>query len=399
MEHVRLIDSLRGVAAALVLVSHVAFWTGGSNIDVVGGFLARGDSGVAVFFAISAFLLLSPAYAKALQSDESPARDWGSYAWRRAARIMPAYWLALAGVLAVGYFASTPDGVGSIKKILIHIFLGQALFVEQYQGFSQTWSLTTEVTFYLLVPLLSWLIIRFTVRRSSKKVAFSIAVLLCTVSVGLATQAIAFQLVSEGRLQAGAALGTSVVGHASWFAAGALVAMLIHAQRLGHFSDGDSVLANAGRWLLAQSRSTLMLSALAVYALAATGLAGPRDLSSPELGEVIAKEALYSLFALLLLLAAVKPITPKTTLDSFASSDVNQWIGNTSYGVFLWHLVVLQVVFMLNDSILFNAHFGWTLQLVVTMTLVIASASWFFVENPILTWVRKRTTSARAPIR
>lgn len=66
MGHLRLVDGLRAVAAGLVLVSHVAFWTGAANIDLVGGFVARGDAGVAVFFAISAFLLLRPAIARGL---------------------------------------------------------------------------------------------------------------------------------------------------------------------------------------------------------------------------------------------------------------------------------------------------------------------------------------------
>ena len=60
MARYRLIDGLRGLAALLVLLSHVGFWTGADHLDLSGGLLARGDSGVAVFFAISAFLLLRP---------------------------------------------------------------------------------------------------------------------------------------------------------------------------------------------------------------------------------------------------------------------------------------------------------------------------------------------------
>lgn len=63
MQRIPWIDPLRGVAAGLVLVSHVAYWSGGSSIDGVGRLLARGDVGVAVFFAVSAYLLTRGASA------------------------------------------------------------------------------------------------------------------------------------------------------------------------------------------------------------------------------------------------------------------------------------------------------------------------------------------------
>ena len=54
------LDALRALAAFLVLASHVAFWTGEAGWSGVGIIAARGDVGVAVFFALSAFLLVSP---------------------------------------------------------------------------------------------------------------------------------------------------------------------------------------------------------------------------------------------------------------------------------------------------------------------------------------------------
>ena len=43
MQRIPWIDPLRGVAAGLVLVSHVAYWSGGSSIDGVGRLLEPGD--------------------------------------------------------------------------------------------------------------------------------------------------------------------------------------------------------------------------------------------------------------------------------------------------------------------------------------------------------------------
>ena len=396
MEHIRLIDSLRGLAAGLVLVSHVAFWTGASHTDVVGGFLARGDAGVAIFFAISAFLLLSPVFILLLDPESTRSASWGAYALRRAGRILPAYWFAYAGVLVIGYVATTPDGIGSLKKILTHVVLAQGFTNDTYQSFSQTWSLTTEVSFYLLVPLISWLIAR--ALRDDRAHAFTrvLSYIIVIALVGLLGQAIAWALMDSGSITFANALGTSVLGHAAWFSVGAFVALIAQAHRLGLLTPESTGLAGFGRWLINQERSTLLVAAGAVFVFASTSVAGPRNLDFPTLSESLVKEVLYALFALLVLLAAIKPIREGSALDSYARSGLNEWIGNTSYGVFLWHVLVLQLVFMTTGAELFNAGFGWTLQLVVTVTLAIASFSWFVVEKPILTFVRGRTTSARA---
>src|SRR5512133_776812 len=84
------LDGLRAVAAGAVLLTHVAFRTGQTQAGAGGAMLARLDAGVAVCFVLSGFLL-SPV--------SQPVRR---YALRRAARILPAYWVLLAVVAVVG---------------------------------------------------------------------------------------------------------------------------------------------------------------------------------------------------------------------------------------------------------------------------------------------------------
>ena len=84
------LDGLRAVAAGAVLLTHVAFRTGQTQAGAGGAVLARFDAGVAVFFVLSGFLLY-PA-----------TRPLGRYALRRAARILPAYWVLLAAVTVAG---------------------------------------------------------------------------------------------------------------------------------------------------------------------------------------------------------------------------------------------------------------------------------------------------------
>src|SRR5207249_1789278 len=73
--------------------THIGFLTGTTFNSTVGPLLARFDVGVAIFFALSGFLLTRPYVAAIL--DESRFPDRGSFYGRRLRRIVPAYWVAL----------------------------------------------------------------------------------------------------------------------------------------------------------------------------------------------------------------------------------------------------------------------------------------------------------------
>src|ERR671921_757460 len=123
------LDGLRAVAAIAVLLTHVAFRTGQTQAGAGGAVLARVDAGGAGFFVLSGFLLYPAA---------QPLRR---YALRRAARILPAYWLLLAVVSVTG---SVPAA---------YWWLGQGYGTEPLAGpLTQTWSLVTEVAFYAVLP-------------------------------------------------------------------------------------------------------------------------------------------------------------------------------------------------------------------------------------------------------
>ncbi|MBD1270947.1 acyltransferase [Aeromicrobium tamlense] len=391
MGHLRLVDGLRAVAAGLVLVSHVAFWTGAANIDLVGGLVARGDAGVAVFFAISAFLLLRPAIARGLDGVASEPGSLWRYAVRRAARILPAYWLALAGVLAAAVWV-VGSGSGGAGKVAAHLLVLQGYTREYYQSFTQTWSLTTEVTFYVLVPLLGAVLTRGLWRRGSRGVGTLVGLTLAVGGVGLVAQAAAAAWTRAGSDGGAGVLATSVLGHLAWFGAGTVVALLAegHRRGVGPLATRPGVLAV---W---RSRPTLVLLAVVTYVLASSPIAGPRDLAAPTVGQAVVKEALYALFAFLLLAACVQEPRPGTPAAQVARWGVTRWLGDISYGVFLWHLVVLQVLFEVTGATLFATGFWWVLYAVVGFSVALASLSWMLVERPILTLARDRTARDRA---
>jgi peptidoglycan/LPS O-acetylase OafA/YrhL len=96
-DRVMVIDALRALAALMVLVSHGRREppTGFSQMTTLDAFsrTGLGQGGVVLFFSVSGFLIAGPFLRALLHGNELPATR--AYVARRAARILPAYWVAL----------------------------------------------------------------------------------------------------------------------------------------------------------------------------------------------------------------------------------------------------------------------------------------------------------------
>ena len=154
------LDGIRGLAALYVVLNHVflrAF--PGYPHDTApwwAGWLIYGRFAVVVFIVLSGFSL-------ALQ----PARhDWRldgliRYARRRARRILPAYWGALALSLAVAWLVLPPPGqpVPTPRTVVTNAVLVQDLVLAPSPN-RAFWSIAVEAQLYLVLPLLLLLVRR-----------------------------------------------------------------------------------------------------------------------------------------------------------------------------------------------------------------------------------------------
>lgn len=129
------IQALRGVAALLVATLHLTYASTGAA-NAYARYLALkvlptiGHFGVDVFFVISGFII-----ALQVGRGQSALR----FAWRRAFRIFPLFWLALAAAILAQWMAGTPAVWPPITQLLLFDF-PPALDV--------SWTLVFEVQFY-----------------------------------------------------------------------------------------------------------------------------------------------------------------------------------------------------------------------------------------------------------
>jgi peptidoglycan/LPS O-acetylase OafA/YrhL len=173
------LDGIRGLAALYVVVNHIFLRTFPGypvdNAPAWAGWFIYGRFAVVVFIVLSGFsLALSPArHGWRLDSISG-------FAWRRARRILPAYWAALAFSLAVAWLVLPPPGQGppTSASVLSNGLLVQniALAPSPNRSF---WSMAVEAQLYLFFPLLLLL-----VRRVSA-LAMVGAVMLIVVPLGI----------------------------------------------------------------------------------------------------------------------------------------------------------------------------------------------------------------------
>jgi peptidoglycan/LPS O-acetylase OafA/YrhL len=343
------LDGVRAIAALAVVLTHVGFQSGEAVSGPARAALARLDIGVAVFFVLSGFLLHRPQAVAALAGRPLPALV--PYLWRRALRVLPAYWLAVAAALLV-----LPDNAGvSLGEVVRQLTLTQ-VYVDDVllPGLTQTWSLATEVSFYLALPLLG--------RLAGRTLRSQLVLCAGMLVVGLGWQA----LVAHEVLPPHA--GYWLPGHADWFAIGMAVAALS---------------AAGTRWWreVAADGTTCWLGAAALYAVASTPLTGPYGLALLTPSETISRTVLYGAAAVLLLAPATLP-DARGAVPALLSSRPMQALGRISYGVFLLHLVVLAVAFDGLDLRPFTGHFWELLAVVLPVSLLLAWASLRALEDP-----------------
>jgi len=163
-------DGLRGVAILLVLMVHSSYELSTQSSDSsltkvlnrTGAFWGLGGTGVHLFFVLSGFLLFIP-YAKAA-IERRPFPDSRRFFVRRALRILPAYWISL---IVLTILAVSVQGVWyGWGDILLHVGLVHNVSQETRGTIDGPyWTLAVESQFYVMIPLIGWLVYRLYQRR------------------------------------------------------------------------------------------------------------------------------------------------------------------------------------------------------------------------------------------
>lgn len=326
------LDGLRAVAACAVLVTHVAFQTGITQDSWWGAVAARMDYFVAVFFALSGFLLWGKPYGR---------RYYQSRLWR----IVPAYVVCV--VVCFAFLRETFGqswGVFAATVTFTQLYLPQGLV----GGLTHLWSLCVEVAFYLALPLLARVLTRWWW-----------TLLAMALSLGWAFIPLVAATPREGMPN----MQIFPPAFLTWFAVGILAKQCV----------GSALLARLFRpvWLW-------WTVAIVVAWVAGNGSIIPMGLTHPSSTQFLWKVLLGGLFAA----AVLYPLVFGPGIRALAGPTA-RWLGKRSYSFYLWHLPVLSVVFPAVGLGPFQGGFWLVLALSAAATVIVSALSFALVEDPL----------------
>jgi peptidoglycan/LPS O-acetylase OafA/YrhL len=309
------LDGLRALSVLLVISSHLSDDASG-NWRWLSGF-----RGVTLFFVLSGFLITTLAMR---EEDRRGRLSLAAFYVRRCCRIFPLYYLTLAVYcllilgLALGSDQAKPlwDALPYYLSYLQEIPHCVLLLYNCNLPFAQSWSLGIEEKFYLVWPLLAFVLWRGAARpRGAVALALGAALLpLLLTPLGPVGKVVAKMVFSYASLLAGCVLAL-LLHDPRWFA---------RLRRLGGLGWTAAVLLlllaahGATPWLTSSPAADLLNI---VYTLAATGL-----LACVLLGD-----------GLLQRLLRWRPLV---------------FVGRMSYGVYLIHMLCMSAVYKLFPALL-----------------------------------------------
>ncbi len=396
------LDGIRGFAALQIIVYHCVIVSGAYRII---GYqtLGAGLFGVDIFFVLSGFVLFLPWGAAHLRGAPPPALK--RYYVRRIRRIVPAYYFMLFFLIV--FFTPSHIATSAVYSwsgffaILTHLSFQQAIVMRGLGGLigwraqpgfginGVIWTLTFEVSFYLLLPF----VYRFfsgSVGKAVRNACIAVLIAIGWAWVrfnidGLSTQLFGIALTrhknTAARDHIQDLMANLLPTYAAHFAFGMAAAYLFLRLR------DQSALIRA-RWFRASVSLAQVASIITFVAL----MAWTASLRAHD-GKIAAsaywyfgREAVAGSVAVLILATALAG-----QVGQFPFANLFMRImGQVSYGMYLWHVLVITLV--LDYPIIAHwpaaSKFKFLLLIVLPLSFLFGTLSYKLVEAP---FMRPRT--------
>ena len=362
IRHISSIDGLRAIAVTAVVLYHLGIsW-------IPGGFL-----GVDLFFVISGYVITR----LILDSiNQSSALDLRAFYAARIRRIYPGFlFMVISTIIFIGVWA--PEAIKRFLSDLPYALSGTinwALVARNQDYFEtigrppllqHTWSLAVELQFYLIWPIILLTVLKYFGKKNVARIALIIAIISGTILF----------LVSLQLDQANSAK----VSH---------IYFGTDTHSLGLFLGS----ALAVSWIPQNLSANITKRAQDV--IDGIGVVGLLGLISTFLFIDESNASLYQiafpLAAIFGCLVIISLVHPASRFAPIISTPPFRWIGQRSYGIYIWHWVIFQVT---RPSVDLSGE-TWALYLArVLLVLALADISLRWVEIPfrqgqVQTWFR-----------
>lgn len=342
------LDGVRAVAILAVIAYHYGFGWG------QGGFL-----GVDVFFVLSGYLITSLILS---ERERTGTIALLAFWTRRAKRLLPALFVMLIAVAFwVGAYGSPFEAIVRRNDIMSSLFYwanwhfissGEDYFA-QFMTASpvrHTWSLAIEEQFYLIWPIVC--VIALSAARGKRKVIAAVCV------IGIVVSAVAMALLYTPDDPSRAYYGTDTRAHQLLI--GALLAVLMTQLQSARLRRLAFVVGPTAAVILLAAFALLPDTAATYYQGLSVALA------------VVTASLVWSIEA-----------SPRAWFSRCVGIRPMAWIGEISYGLYLWHWpIILAVTSPVGIFASLPDPVGLSAER-LALTFGIATTSYYLVEQPI----------------
>jgi peptidoglycan/LPS O-acetylase OafA/YrhL len=342
------LDGLRTLAVSVVMIYHLHYaWAPGGLL------------GVGIFFVLSGYLITGILLR---QWNGLHRLDFKDFWIRRAKRLLPALFTLLIFVGVWSYFFNQSqlsvireDSLAAVLYVINWWYIFHD--VSYFQSFSQPspfehlWSLAVEEQFYLLFPLLLWLGLRW-VSNSKWLLAFTLG--LAAVSAFLMAW-----LYQPGVDPSRVYFGTDTRAFALLI--GSALAIVFPSHTVKEFQS---------------KKKRMMMDALGTICLIA--LLG-FIFGMSEYNSFLFQGGLVLISLITAILIGVIA-QPTSMLGKLFAWKPLKWVGERSYGIYLWHFPVIVSSSPVSNV---NGIYWPRILLQVLVTIGLAAVSYRWIENPI----------------
>lgn len=357
----RELDGLRGIAIIMVLLTHCFLF---NPTGIITGLLYSAIRpmwlGVDLFFVLSGFLI-----TRILLNSKGSSDYYRSFYWRRALRILPAYYTVLFFVLWIYPTFNSQLGQASLQREIPFLMLQMQNWSlvfngwPEWTGISHFWSLSVEEQFYLVWPLL-------VAKLSGRKLAR-----LCTI---LFVMSLLGRFILIGVRSDWWVLYATTVTHMDGLVAGAWVAVV---------TSGNT------KFSPAYIRNVMWIGVVAALGLTLLSI-GYRSVSIQSTFGMSLAITFASISSAALVLHIQQASLPPA-LSHLLCSPTLTWFGKYSYGIYLIHAVIIaqigawiRLVTAPWLSTSPNTQILLAGTLVVTVTCATAWAMYHLIERPLM---------------
>jgi peptidoglycan/LPS O-acetylase OafA/YrhL len=373
-----LADGARALAVVAVIVCHVWLFTGGFGGftgSLPNRFAVRLDNSVPIFFFLSGFLLYRPMIAHRSGGPGRPGML--DYARRRFLRVYPAYWVALTALAIfpglVGVFSGHWFSFYSLTFYLDLANASKACIGEPgyHCGLPQSWTLTVDLTFYLLLPvyfLVTGLIARGRSIASWVRLELILIALLSLVSILVGAL--------DEEIRKNELFRFSFAGHFLWIGLGLATAVVSVAAR-----NRRDILPGPLRWA-AEHPGACWSAALAIWLVEVfTIVPAPFTVAPVGIGGYIVLQVVPGVVAALILVPVCFGNPNKGAPARFLGNRTVTWMRMISYSLYLYTTTITV------DLGVGGAEQNFLVTGVLTFLIAIplAALSFYLIERPMMT--------------